>query len=147
MELLRLLDAFEGHELFLITYDDVITRGMDTGSIHRTYFIELGGKNIWLMESPLEIFLHMLRVAAEEFKILIMERPEVIATIGSEIALPICYMGKALGKKIVFIESLSRVHELSRTGRLIYPIANLFLVQWEHLAKKHEKARYGGRVF
>jgi beta-1,4-N-acetylglucosaminyltransferase len=147
MELVRLLDAFEGHDLFLITYGDATTRGIHISSIRRTYFIELGDKNIWLIDSLPQIFWHILRVAAEEIKILVRERPDVIFTTGAEIALPISYVGKAMGKKIVFVESLSRVRDLSRTGRIIYPVASLFLVQWEYLAKKYKRARYGGKVF
>lgn len=146
MELMRLLDAFVGHELFLVTYDDVIARGMDTAPIRSTYFIELGDENILLLDSLPQLFLHLIRVAVEELKILIKERPDIIVTTGSEIAIPMCYMGKVLGKKVIFIESLSRVHRLSRTGRLIYPVASLFLVQWKPLTEKYKRARYGGRV-
>jgi len=58
------------------------------------------------------------------------------------------YLGGFLGKKIVFIESLSRVKNPSLTGKFLYPISDLFLVQWKSLLKKYgSKAKYGGKVF
>ena len=39
------------------------------------------------------------------------------------------------------------VKELSLSGKIIYPFADLFLVQWKELSKKYKKAVYGGSVY
>lgn len=48
--------------------------------------------------------------------------------------------------KIAFIESIARVHSLSLSGKLLYPIADRFLVQWEELERKYKRAKYVGFV-
>ena len=46
--------------------------------------------------------------------------------------------------KVAFVESFARVQRLSLTGRLLYPVADVFLVQWPALAKQYPRARYAG---
>ena len=55
-------------------------------------------------------------------------------------------MGKVMGKKLIYIESICRVHDLSRAGKIIYPIADEFFVQWVKLTEKYKKAQYKGNV-
>lgn len=80
-------------------------------------------------------------------KIMFKERPDVIVTTGALIVFPFCVYGKFMGAKIIYIESFARVHNRSLTGRLIYPLADLFLVQWEPLLKLYPKAKYVGCIF
>ena len=51
-------------------------------------------------------------------------KPEVIITTGSGCVLPICLIGKIHGKKIIFIETFSRVHSKTLTGRICYYLAD-----------------------
>lgn len=80
-------------------------------------------------------------------KIMIKERPDIIVTTGALIAFPFCVYGKLMKAKIIYIESFARVHSKSLTGRLVYPIADLFLVQWESLLEFYPKAKYVGGIF
>ncbi len=75
------------------------------------------------------------------------ERPTIIVSTGSEIAIPFFYLGRLLGIATLFIESWCRVKTPSGTGRLVYPVATHFLVQWEPLLERYgSKARFRGRV-
>lgn len=76
------------------------------------------------------------------------ENPEVVITTGAGFALPLCFLAKfVLNSKIIFIESFSRVFSPSLTGKLLYPISNLFIVQWKPLLKKYGKnVLYGGTL-
>ncbi len=78
--------------------------------------------------------------------ILIKTKPDAIISCGTSSAVPISYIGKILGKKIIFIESMSRIYHHSLSGRLIYPIADLFFVQWKTMKKVYPKAIYAGRL-
>jgi hypothetical protein len=49
--------------------------------------------------------------------------------------------------KIIYIESFARVYNASLTGRLVYGIADMFLVQSEELLKVYPRAKYVGGVF
>jgi len=48
--------------------------------------------------------------------------------------------------KIVFVESFCRVKSLSLSGRLLYPIADAFIVQWPQLTQRYPKAKYLGVI-
>lgn len=74
-------------------------------------------------------------------------RPKYIVTTGTHTAVPICYIGKLFGSKIIFIETFANSLTKTLSGRLIYPIANLFIVQWESMLKLYPKAIYGGWIY
>jgi hypothetical protein len=74
-------------------------------------------------------------------------RPTAIVSTGAGVAVPFCYAGRLLGARVIFIESFSRVTGLSLTGRLVYPIAHRFFVQWPELAKQRRRAEYAGSLF
>jgi beta-1,4-N-acetylglucosaminyltransferase len=89
----------------------------------------------------------MARAFVSTFGILLRERPKLIVSTGSEIAIPAFYLAKLFRIKTIFIESWARVIEPSGTGRLVYPVADVFLVQWECLLPKYgKKAKYEGAV-
>ncbi|KAI7884722.1 oligosaccharide biosynthesis protein Alg14 like-domain-containing protein [Mucor mucedo] len=46
--------------------------------------------------------------------------------------------------EIVYVESFARVETLSLTGKLLYPFADRFLVQWSELSNILDKAEYKG---
>lgn len=75
------------------------------------------------------------------------EKPDFIVTTGALIAFPFCLYAKLMGSKIIYIESFARVDSRSLTGRLVYPFADLFLVQWESLLPLYPKAKYVGGIF
>lgn len=81
------------------------------------------------------------------FKLISKERPDVLITSGAGVGVPFCYAGRILGCKIIFIESFARIKNLSLSGKLIYPFAHLFLVQWEGLQKRYKKAVFKGSVY
>ena len=84
---------------------------------------------------------------AQSLTILLKEKPDVVITTGAGTALPLCYLAKFFRKKIIFIESFARVTSPSLFGKLLYPIADLTIVQWKYLLKYYKKAIYGGPIF
>lgn len=79
-------------------------------------------------------------------RILLKERPDMIVTTGSGVAAPFIWWAKILGIRTVFVESITRITEISLTGRMVYPFVDTFLVQWEELLEKYPKAKYYGRI-
>jgi len=74
-------------------------------------------------------------------------RPKVIITTGTHTAGPMCILGKLFGSKVVYIETIANTNKKTATGKLIYPIADLFIVQWEEMLKLYPKAVYGGTIY
>jgi beta-1,4-N-acetylglucosaminyltransferase len=132
-ELLYLMEAFKGHDTFFITYDNFRTRKLR----YDKYLLENIGT------SPFK----MVKAFFQIFKILIKEKPEVIISTGSEIAIPAFILAKILRIRTIFIESWCRVKTRSGTGKIVYPFSDLFLVQWPELIELYgDKAQYVGAV-
>jgi len=136
-ELRRIMPAFENHDICFATIE-----AKSTGGLTDVYYLRdsLGSTRI-------HMFFNMLIIAVQSLRIILKENPMVIVSTGADVTIPICYLGRLFGAKVIFIESVCRVNDISPTGKITYPIANLFLVQWEKLTKKYFKARYWGAVF
>ena len=80
-------------------------------------------------------------------RILRTEKPNVVITTGALVSFPFCLLGKIKKAKIIYIESFARVENKSLTGKLVYPFADLFLVQWESMLKLSPKDVYVGGIF
>ena len=80
-------------------------------------------------------------------RILSQERPTHIISFGAMCTVPVCIIGKLMGIQVIYVESYTRLKDLSLTGRILYPFADLFLVQWKQLTRKYPKAVYGGALF
>ena len=91
--------------------------------------------------------LNFIALFIKSFKIYFNERPDVVITTGALVSYPICVIAKLFRKKIVYIETFARVNSKSLTGRLIYPISDLFLVQWKEMLELYPKAKYVGGIF
>jgi len=115
----------------------------DAGALSRS----LTGETLFYIIDPQRNIIKFIRNWVQAGSLLIKESPDVIITTGSGIAIPICILGRLLGKKIVFIETAAAVRVLSLTGKIIYPLAHLFIVQWKYLLPKYPKAVYGGTFF
>lgn len=79
-------------------------------------------------------------------KIIKEENPDVIVSTGAGVAVPFLIVGKLYGKRVIYIECLTRIHTLSLTGKLVYFICDHFLVSWPELAKKYKKCKYAGGI-
>ena len=82
----------------------------------------------------------------EAFFIISKSDAKAIIACGPHVAAPMCFICKLLGKKIIFLESWSRIYTKSDTGRFIYSFADLFFVQWPEMLKLYPKAVYAGRL-
>lgn len=78
---------------------------------------------------------------------LLLERPDVVISTGAGMAYPtILFAKKILKAKIIYIESAAAVIDATKTANKVYPISDLFLIQWEGLKSVFPKAIYTGGV-
>jgi beta-1,4-N-acetylglucosaminyltransferase len=104
----------------------------------------LEGEEAYYVVDPHVSPLLYLRNAWQSLKIFLRKRPEVVVSTGAGIALATCILAKLFGRTLIFVESGARVATPSRTGKLVYRFADLFIVQWRPLLKHYPKAIYGG---
>ena len=74
-------------------------------------------------------------------------KPDVVVTTGAHTCVAMCYIAKLFRKKVIYIESFARRDSKSLSGKIIYPISNLFIVQWEEMLKFYPKAKYFGSIY
>lgn len=134
-EMLELLNAFTNHSIFIITHHSI--RDDEVQNIAETYFVDN------MAEKPHQFPDILLKA----IKIIRSQNPDVILSMGADIAIPYFVIGKLLRKKTIFIESYCRTKTLSRTGRIVYWFADEFWVQWPQLLEKcGPKAHYRGSI-
>lgn len=141
-ETLPLLDCFKEHEVFFVTYRQKSMLNYKHPLIKRTYLVKLDEG--WTISLLLNAFTNL----RELYAIFKKERPDILFSTGSEIAILAFYLAKILYRtKLIFLETITRPKSPSFTARAVYPITDLFLVQWEDLLEKFgSKAKYKGRI-
>ena len=80
-------------------------------------------------------------------KILKKEKPDLIISSGAAVAVPFFYIGKLMGAKTVYIEVFDRINKSTLTGKLVYPITDKFIVQWEEMKTVYPKSINLGSIF
>lgn len=78
--------------------------------------------------------LRLLILAFQILWILIRERPHTVVTTGAAPGYFAIRMGRWLGARTLWIDSLANAEELSLSGVLARRHANVVLTQWPHLA-------------
>ena len=134
--LYMLKPLWEKEERFWVTFDKEDARGL------------LQAETMYPCHYPTNRNLkNLIRNTIVAWKVLRKEKPDVIISSGAAVAVPFFYLGKLFGMKTVYIEVFDRIDQLTLTGKLVYPIADRFVVQWEELQKAYPKAIYLGSIF
>ena len=120
------LDVFDN--AFIVTLKRRYMQSLkNRKNIKKVYYVKDFNKN------P---FLNLLK----SVYIVLKEKPKVIFSTGAGIAIPIIYISKLLFRsKIIYIESFAQAYHKSWSGRLIYPVADLFFVRWRSMLKVYGK--------
>lgn len=74
-------------------------------------------------------------------------RPDVIVTTGTHTAVPMCMIAHFFKKKVIWIETFANSQTATQAGKMIYPIADTFIVQWDSMKKQYPNAIVGGWIF
>lgn len=79
------------------------------------------------------------------WRVLGEQRPDAVLSTGAGLAVPFIILARLRGCRTIYVESVTRSSSLSLSGRLVYPFANDFFVQWPE-ATKLRRATYRGAV-
>lgn len=137
-EISWLFDLREGYDSFLVTEENEFRMKYPIETVYSFNKIDRREKHF---------FLHFLRLIKDSAVVMAREKPDIMVSTGALVAVPMLYIGKLLGKRIIYIESLARVEGKSLSGKLAYPIADLFVVQWESMLAYYPNAVYASRLF
>lgn len=140
-QLLMLKEIFNDYEYLLVTEKTDVTLNLKD-KYKKVEYLKYGTRK-YLFKY---IFILIYNVV-KSFNIYIKFKPSVIVTTGSHTAVPICYIAKIFRKKIIYIESFAKINSKNMSGKLIYPIADEFIVQWESMLEIYPKGKYFGSIY
>jgi len=67
-------------------------------------------------------------------------KPDVVLSTGAAIAVPFFAQAHHFGARTVYLEPVDRITSPSLSGRLVYPLADQFFVQWEEMLAIYPEA-------
>lgn len=126
---LQLLEGFwKKHDRFWVTFEKT-----DAKSILKDE------RKYWCHFPTNRNIKNLLKNTILAYKILKKERPDIIISSGAAPAIPFFYIGKLFGCKLIYIEVYDRISTATITGKLVYPITDKFIIQWEEQRKMYPK--------
>ena len=134
---LYLLKPFwENKKRFWVTFDKEDARSL------------LEGERVYPCYYPTNRNLkNLLKNTVVAWKVLRKEKPDLLISSGAAVAVPFFYLAKLMGKKLIYVEVYDRIDKPTLTGRLVYPIVDCFIVQWEEQKQVYKKAVNLGSIF
>ncbi|MGP8310868.1 PssD/Cps14F family polysaccharide biosynthesis glycosyltransferase [Enterocloster aldenensis] len=90
---------------------------------------------------------NLIRNTFVAWKVLCKEKPNLIISSGAAVSVPFFYLGKLFGAKLIYIEVFDRIDRPTVSGRMVYPIVDKFIVQWDEQKKVYPKAINFGSIF
>lgn len=134
VQLQRIVPAFEGHEVTFVTIDP-------------TYRADVPDERVLIVrDSTRWDRLGMLRLSLQILWVLLRVRPHLVVSTGAAPGCMAIILGRLLGCRTVWLDSIANVEEMSMSGRLVRRFSQLWLTQWPHLASD-QGPQFAGRVF
>ncbi len=141
-ELMQLKRIFSNYDYHIVTEKTKINLAMKKEYGNRISFLTYGTKHNMITYA----FIFPINCIHSLIKF-IKYRPNVIVTTGAHTAVPMCYIAKLFRRKVIFIETFANIHTKTVSGRLVYPIADVFIVQWKSMLDLYPNATFGGWIF
>ncbi len=131
VQLLRLRPAFEGCDVVFATAKE-------------GYRSDVGDAEFRLVtDGNRTEKLRLLRSLFEVFRLIRRERPDVIISTGAAPGYFAVRLGKMLGIRTIWVDSVANAEELSMSGQKAGSCVDLWLTQWPHLAREDGPKCFG----
>ncbi len=141
-ELLQMKDIFKNYDYHIVTEKTKSTSKLVDDYNKKVSFLLYGTKDHLFKY----IFILLFNCFISLYY-LIRYNPSIVVTTGAHTAGPMCCLAKLFFKKIIYIETYANSETKTATGKLLYFIADEFIVQWESMLKVYPKAKYIGSVY
>jgi beta-1,4-N-acetylglucosaminyltransferase len=128
IQLHNLRPWWERHDRMWVTFKKLDSRSL------------LAGERVaWAHHPTTRNLPNLVRNLLLAWRLLRSFRPDVVVSSGAGVAFPFFLIARLLGQKTVYVEVYDRIDSATMTGRLCYPISNLFLLQWEEQRRCYPK--------
>ena len=132
IQLLRLRPAFKGHDIvYVSTHQEYSTM------VEGHQFYAVPDSNRWQKTKLLKTFSVLM-------KIIFKERPNVIISTGAAPGLIALCIGKLIGARTIWVDSIANAEKLSLSGKFAIKIASRVYTQWPELS--NDKLIFKGSV-
>jgi UDP-N-acetylglucosamine:LPS N-acetylglucosamine transferase len=128
-QLVRLRPWWAHHDRVWVTFDTA-----EVASVLE------GERVVWAHHPTTRNLPNAARNLALAWRSLRRERPDVVVSDGAGVAVPFFLIAKLLRIRTVFVEVVDRMMSRTVTGRLVYPITDLFCVQHEEQRRLYPRA-------
>ena len=141
-ELMQLKKLFNKYDYHIVTEKTKSNLALKEKYKDKINFLIFGTK-----DHPLTYPFKLIANCFISLYIYLKIHPDYIITTGAHTAGPMCCIGKIFGTRIIYIETFANIISKTVTGRLLYPISDKFIVQWENMNKLYPKSTFGGWIF
>ncbi len=131
VQLLRLRPAFDGADVAYVT-----VQASYQEQIGKSRFYSVTDATRWSRWD-------LLKMVFQVTWIVIKERPDVVISTGAAPGVVALRVGKWLGAKTIWLDSIANVEAMSMSGRRVRPFCDLWLTQWEGVASAENATHLG----
>ncbi|TPN87887.1 PssD/Cps14F family polysaccharide biosynthesis glycosyltransferase [Aquimarina algicola] len=140
-QLLSLQKVINNYDSYIVTERNSSTEKLQKNYKNINYLPYISRKNIILF------LINYLKCTLLSIVFFLRIKPNIIVTTGAGCVIPMCLLAKVFGKKVIFIETFSRIDSKTLTGKVCYYFADVFIVQWEDLKKIYPKSIFFGSIY
>ena len=141
-ELMQIKPLFKKFDYHIVTEKTKVDDSLKEEYKDKISFLIYGTK-----KNPLTYIFKFLANSFISLYYFFKYQPEVVVTTGTHTAVPMCYIAKLFGSKVIFIETFANRTTGTVAGKLVYPIADTFVVQWEEMHKIYPKSVCWGWIY
>lgn len=134
-QLHRLRPWWERHDRVWVTFEQAHALSLLAGEQVR-----------WAYHPTTRNIPNLLRNLGLAVRIFWRDRPDVVVSTGAGVAFPFFLLARLLRRHTVYLEVYDRIDSGTLTGRLCYPLADLFLLQWDEQRSRYPRGVVVGQL-
>ncbi|MFZ3482967.1 glucuronosyltransferase [Sphingomonas sp. 3-13AW] len=133
-ELYRLRDAFKGADCQFVSTAPGLTAPLGEREV------------LSVADTARDTIPTLLPTIAKLMRIIRRFDPQLVVSTGAAPGALALFIAKLFGARTIWIDSIANSEGLSLSGKLVRPVADLRITQWEHLAQDHPSLRFFGQT-
>lgn len=141
-EMLQLKDMFNRYDYKIITEKTKSNLKLKKYYGNKISYLVYGTKDHKL-SYPFKLLYNCFKSLYFYLKI----HPDYVITTGAHTAGPMCLIAKIFGSRVIYIETFANINTKTITGKLLYPVSDKFIVQWDSMKKLYPNSIVGGWIY
>lgn len=106
----------------------------------------VGEDVVWAFHPTTRNARNALRNLRLAWRVVRQYRPDLVVSTGAGVAFPFFVVARALGIRTAYVEVYDRIDLPTLTGRLCYPLTDVFALQWDEQRRFYPRGQVIGRL-